>query len=86
MKVLHKGGLEAVILAADCDPLEIIMTLPPICEEKNVPYCFVSSKANLGRACGIKRPVVAVGITFLEGASLQGQIFELKDAIEQLYV
>lgn len=75
-----------VILAADCEPLEIIMTLPPMCEEKNVPYCFVSSKATLGRACGIKRPVVAVSIVFQEGASLQSQILELKDAIEQLYV
>jgi len=53
-----------VILAADCDPLEVVMTLPPQCEEKNIPYCFVESKAVLGRACGIKRPVVAAGITY----------------------
>jgi ribosomal protein L7Ae-like RNA K-turn-binding protein len=31
MKAMHKGGIEAVILAADCDPLEIIMTLPGLC-------------------------------------------------------
>jgi U4/U6 small nuclear ribonucleoprotein SNU13 len=64
MKVLYKGGAEAIILAANFDPIEIIMTLPLICEEKNVPYCFVSSKANLGRACGIKIPVVAICVTF----------------------
>ena len=43
MKFLSKGESEIVILAADCDPLEIIMNLPGICEEKNVPYCFVQS-------------------------------------------
>lgn len=41
MKFLSKGEAELVILAADCDPIEIVMSLPSICEEKNVPYCFV---------------------------------------------
>ena len=86
MKALQKGGIEAVVLAADCDPLEIVMTLPSLCEERNIPYCFVSSKASLGRACGIKRPVVAACITHQPEASLQSQILELRDNIEQLFV
>ena len=62
------------------------MTLPPLCEEKNIAYCFVESKAVLGRACGIKRPVAAAGIIFKEGSNLQGQILELKDRLEGLLV
>ena len=62
------------------------MTLPPLCEEKNIQYCFVSSKAILGRACGIKRPVVAAGLLFKDGSQLTGQIMELKDKIEQLFI
>ena len=48
-----------VVLAADSNPLEILMGLPSICEEnvkinlKNISYCFVSSSSALGRACGI---------------------------------
>ena len=57
------------------------MTLPPLCEEKNVQFCFVSSKAALGRACGIKRPIAAAGIIGKEGSQLTGQIIELKDKI-----
>jgi len=68
IKFLNKGTSEIVILAADCDPIEIVMGLPIICEEKNVPYCFVPSKAALGRACGIKRQVVACTILFHEGS------------------
>lgn len=86
LKEITKSQVELVILAADCDPLEVVMTLPSQCEEKNIPYCFVESKAVLGRACGIKRPVVAAGITFKEGSQLQGQILELKDKLEQLLV
>lgn len=31
-------------MAADAEPLEIILHLPLLCEDKNVPYVFVRSK------------------------------------------
>lgn len=31
-------------MAADTEPLEIILHLPLLCEDKNVPYVFVRSK------------------------------------------
>lgn len=62
------------------------MMLPPLCEEKNIQYCFVPSKAVLGRACGIKTPVAAAGIVGKEGSQLTSQILELKDKIEQLFI
>lgn len=55
MKMLAKHKVEAVIMAADTDPLELLMSLPQQCEEHSVPYCFVESTAALGRACGIQR-------------------------------
>ena len=51
--MLNKSLCEVVILAADCDPIEIVVPLPSMCEEKNVPYCYVPSKSALGRACKI---------------------------------
>ena len=42
-------------MAADASPLEIILHLPLLCEDMNVPYIFVSSKADLGQACGTTR-------------------------------
>ena len=32
------------MLAADAEPLEILLHLPLLCEDKNVPYVFVRSK------------------------------------------
>ena len=34
-------------MAADAEPLEIILHLPLLCEDKNVPYVFVKSKAGM---------------------------------------
>jgi U4/U6 small nuclear ribonucleoprotein SNU13 len=31
-------------MAADAEPLEILLHLPLLCEDKNVPYVFVPNK------------------------------------------
>merc|ERR1711869_136163 len=49
-KTLNRGTAELVIMAADAEPLEILLHLPLVCEDKNVPYVFVKSKTALGRA------------------------------------
>ncbi|KAK9862205.1 hypothetical protein WJX84_000404 [Apatococcus fuscideae] len=55
-------------------------------EDKNVPYVFVPSKAALGRACGVARPVISCSVTTNEGSQLKSQIQQLKIAIEKLLI
>ncbi|PAV21039.1 13 kDa ribonucleo -associated [Pyrrhoderma noxium] len=50
-KTLNRGIAEFIILTADTEPIEILLHLPLLCEDKNVPYIYVPSKAALGRAC-----------------------------------
>lgn len=71
---------------ADAEPLEIILHLPLLCEDKNVPYVFVKSKAALGRACGVTRPVIAASITQNEGSQLKSQIQKTKEDVEKLLI
>merc|ERR1711977_299707 len=85
-KTLNRGTAELVILAADAEPLEILLHLPLVCEDKNVPYVFVKSKTALGRACGVSRPVISCSITAKEGSQLNTQIQDVKDAIEQILI
>merc|ERR1719194_367617 len=85
-KSLNRGISEFVVLAADTEPLEILLHLPLLCEDKNVPYVFVPSKQALGRACGVSRPVIAASVTVNEGSQLKPQIQKLKDAIEKLMI
>ena len=43
IKTLNRGQSEFVVLAADAEPLEILLHIPLLCEDKNVPYVFVTS-------------------------------------------
>lgn len=85
-KALNRGIAEFVVLTADTEPLEILLHLPLLCEDKNVPYVFVPSKTALGRACGMGRPVVACAVTVNEGSQLKPQIQSLQQSIEKLLI
>ena len=87
-KALNRGQSAFVILAADAEPIEILMHLPLLCEDKNVPYCFVRSKSALGRACGISRVVISATVLMTEttNSALKKQIESLKDAIDRIIV
>merc|ERR1719326_1533895 len=85
-KALNRGQAEFVVLAADAEPLEILLHLPLLCEDKNVPYVFVQSKQALGRACGVSRPVVSACITQNEGSQIKPQIITIQQEIEKLLV
>ena len=65
-------------MTADTEPMEILLHLPLLCEDKNVPYVFVPSKTALGRACGVSRPVIAASITTNEARELRSQIDTIK--------
>ncbi|XP_030840618.1 NHP2-like protein 1 [Strongylocentrotus purpuratus] len=85
-KTLNRGISEFIILAADAEPLEILLHLPLLCEDKNVPYVFVRSKEALGRACGVSRPVISCSVTTNEGSQLKPQILIIQQAIEKLLI
>ena len=85
-KTLNRGISEFIVMAADTEPLEILLHLPLLCEDKNVPYVFVPSKVALGRACGVSRPVISASITTNEASQLGPQIQRMRDAIEQLLI
>eukprot|EP00541_Cyclophora_tenuis_P018607 CAMPEP_0116568942 /NCGR_PEP_ID=MMETSP0397-20121206/15988_1 /TAXON_ID=216820 /ORGANISM="Cyclophora tenuis, Strain ECT3854" /LENGTH=124 /DNA_ID=CAMNT_0004096391 /DNA_START=97 /DNA_END=471 /DNA_ORIENTATION=- len=85
-KTLNRGISEMIIMAGDAEPIEILLHLPLLCEDKNVPYVFVPSKIALGRACGVSRPVIACSITTNEASQLKTPIDGMKIKIEQLLV
>jgi U4/U6 small nuclear ribonucleoprotein SNU13 len=85
-KTLNRGISELIIMAADTEPLEILLHLPLLCEDKNVPYVFVPSKIALGRACGVSRPVVSCSILHNDASQLSAQIQNIRSKIEQLLI
>jgi ribosomal protein L7Ae-like RNA K-turn-binding protein len=85
-KTLIRGQAGFVVLAADAEPLEILLHIPLLCEDKNVPYVFVRSKQALGRACGVSRPVISASITQNEGSQIRPQITSIQQEIEKILV
>jgi len=85
-KTLNRGISDLIIIAADAKPLEIVLHLPLLCEDKNVPYVFVESQKLLGRSCGVSRPVIAVSILNKTPENLKKTVDKLKDKIEQLLI
>lgn len=91
-KTLNRGIAELIVLAADASPLEILLHLPLLCEDKNVPYVFVNSKSDLGKMCGVSRyfflcrNVVACSIVKNRNSNINNQINKIKEECERLFI
>lgn len=85
-KTLNRGIAEFIVMSADAEPIEILLHLPLLCEDKNVPYVFVPSKIALGRACDVSRSVIAASVTTNEGSELKLSIQTIKNDIEKLLI
>jgi large subunit ribosomal protein L7Ae len=61
-KAIERGSAKLIVFAEDVTPKEIVMHIPPLCEEKKIPFAKVKSKQELGRAAGIDVSTAAVAI------------------------
>jgi U4/U6 small nuclear ribonucleoprotein SNU13 len=82
-KTLNRGISEFIVMAADTEPIEILLHLPLLCEDKAVPYIFVPSKVALGRACGVSRAIISASVIVNDGSDLGPRISAIKADIEQ---
>ena len=61
-KAVERAQAVLVVIAEDVEPAEIVAHLPPLCDEKKIPYIYVPSKRELGSAAGINVPTAAIAI------------------------
>ncbi|CRL22483.1 H/ACA ribonucleoprotein complex, subunit Nhp2, eukaryote [Penicillium camemberti] len=85
-KSVNRGTSEIVVIAADTAPLAIVMHLPLLCEDKNVPYVFLPNKTAIGRACGLARPMIAATIISNNASDLAPQIERIRNKVERLLI
>ena len=74
-KSVERGIAKLVLIAKDVNPIEVVMHLPALCKEKNIPYIVVPSKEELGAAAGLQ--VSTSSITIIKEG-------EAKDLIKEL--
>src|SRR3989344_6666800 len=61
-KAAERGTAKLIVIAEDVSPAEIVMHLPLICKEKNIPVSYVSTKKCLGQYVGIEIGTAAIAI------------------------
>lgn len=61
-KALERSQAKLVVYASDTSPKEIIMHLPLLCKDKNIPCIAVKSKVELGKAVGVDVPTAAIAV------------------------
>ena len=61
-KLVERGDAVLVVMAEDVQPPEILAHMPLLCEERNIPYAYVPSKAELGNAVGLEKPTASVAV------------------------
>ncbi len=81
-KLVERGEALFVVMAEDVSPPEILMHMPALCEEKNIPYAFVPAKAELGNACGLEKPTAAVAV--LDASKGKPALDELAEKLKAL--
>ena len=74
-----------VILAADISPMDVISHIPVLCEDHNVPYIYVSSRAELGAAGNTKRPTSVVMVSEARAGAKKAEKIEGEEEFADVY-
>mgnify|MGYP000341892318 CR=1 FL=1 len=81
-KAVERGEAKLVIIAEDVEPEEIVMHLPVLCDEKKIPYVYVPSKQELGRAAGID--VAASSACIIDEGEAKELVEEIIKEVEKI--
>lgn len=74
-KVIERGVAKLIIIAQDVSPPEVVMHMPALCDDKEIPFTFVPKREELGTASGVSVPTASVGIVDAgEGKNLLQEI------------
>jgi H/ACA ribonucleoprotein complex subunit 2 len=68
-----------VVLAADISPMDVISHIPVLAEDHNIPYIYVTSRAELGMAGMTKRPTSVVMLSRDVAANKKGEAKKVDD-------
>lgn len=72
-----------VVIAADISPMDVISHIPVLCEDHNIPYIYIKSRAQLGEASATKRPTSVVMIAKdRQGKKKEGKDEDVAEFVE----
>ena len=77
-KSSERAEAKLVVMAEDVDPVEILVHVPMLCEEKRIPYLYVPKKQRLGQSAGLSKSAASVAV--VEPGDAKGLLEELAGA------
>ena len=81
-KAIERGKAKLVLIAQDVSPQEIVMHLPLLCAEKNVPFSYVPTKKDLGEKAGIE--VGTASLVIMDEGDAKKELKEVSDNLKKL--
>jgi len=81
--LVEQGKAQLVCIAHDVDPIELVIWLPALCRQMNVPYCIVKGKARLGTVVH-KKTATALALTAIKNEDKM-EFSKLVEAIKGSY-
>lgn len=81
-KAVERGNADLVLIAEDVEPEEIVMHLPELAEEKGIPFVYVETQDELGRAAGLEVGSAAAAI--VDPGEAEEQIEDIASKVEEL--
>lgn len=82
-KSIERGISKLVIIAEDVDPPEVVFHLPMLSQEKKIPYVFVSTRKELGKAAGLGVDTTSISIV-TPGEDNEAAIKDIVKQVESL--
>ncbi|MDN7012303.1 50S ribosomal protein L7ae [Methanoculleus sp. FWC-SCC3] len=61
-KAVERNIAQLVLIGSDVEPEEIVMHLPPLCEEKQIPFVYITKQNDIGSASGLEVGSAAAAI------------------------
>ena len=61
-KAVERGTAALVLIGADVAPEEIVVHIPGLSDEKEIPFVFINKQADSGATCGLDVGCTAVAI------------------------
>jgi large subunit ribosomal protein L7Ae len=62
-KAVERGNADIVYIAEDVQPEEIVMHLPELADERDIPFVFVGEQDDLGHSAGLEVGSAAAAVT-----------------------
>ena len=81
-KSSERAEAKLVVMAEDVDPVEILVHIPMLCEEKRIPYVYVPKKQRLGQSAGLTKSAASVAI--VEAGDAKGLLEEIATSFPTL--